>query len=332
MIFRISKRSAAVREDDLHAYADNLIDCSRQWRVEQHLGRHPEDAERVAYFRHLNAELADLGANVREQDLDPAIAALREDLGGALLRQRQVKRTVRGAVASLLFMVAGSSAWMLSEHAAEEDAPPIVTAAVEPLGQVQATDAVFEISDGTVDEIKEWLSRQVEVERFSAPDLNPAGFTLTGARVVPRPGGPVIQIVYQSGDNGPLTFSVSKGGLPYEDIGIRDLGDRQLAVYWRRGSITYSLVGPVQHADLAMLADLVGGQAREKTTTAEKVPSSSRGNAEKVGVMLVDSTTDAAESSAPAAKNGGSAASSDATVKSPPPAATIEKIEEPKPL
>jgi len=327
MNFRISKRSASVRDDDLHAYADNLIDGSRQRRVEQYLAEHPEDAERVASFRRLNAGLADLGRNVCDEDPGPAIGELREDLSGALLRQRQVKRTVRGAVASLLFLVAGSSAWMLSERASEEDARPVLAAAVEPLGHAAATDAVFEISDGSVDEVREWLSRQVEVERFSAPDLNSAGFTITGARVVPRAGGPVIQIVYQSGDNGPLTFSVSKGGLPYEDSGIRDLGDRQVAVYWRRGSLTYSLVGPVQHADLAMLADLVGGHAREKAVTAEKMPSP--GASEKVGVVLVDSTGDAPESSTPPAKNGRDA-SDDGSVKSP--AATLEKIEEPKPL
>src|SRR5690606_28284246 len=286
---------------------------------------------RVAYFRHLNSDLADLGRRVPDEDPAPAIAALREDLSGALLRRRQVKRTVRGAVASLLFLVAGSSAWMLSERVSEPGSQLVLAAASEPSGQGAASDAILEISDGSIDEISEWLSRRVEVERFSAPDLNSAGFTITGARVVPRPGGPVIQIVYQNGDNGPLTFSVAKGGLPYEDSGIRELGDRQLAVYWKRGSFTYSLVGPVRHADLAMLADLVGGHAREKATTAEKTPPAAQAAPEQVGVVLVDSTAESTDSAAPAAKNGGNA-SNDGTLKAPPPAATIEKIEEPKPL
>src|SRR5690606_36303637 len=153
MTFRIAKRTASIRDDDLHAYADNLIDGLRRRRVEQYLAQHPEDADRVAYFRHLNSDLADLGLRVPDEDPAPSIAALREDLSGALLRQRQVKRTVRGAVASLLFLVAGSSAWMLSERVSEPGWQLVLAAASEPSGQGAASDAILEISDGSIDEI-----------------------------------------------------------------------------------------------------------------------------------------------------------------------------------
>lgn len=334
MIFRGSSRSGAIRDEDLHAYADGVLDGSRRRRVEQHLAAHPADAERVTAYRHINAQLSDLGRPGRTDDLGEPLAALREDLREALVRQRQVRRAAGGALVSVFLLATASGTWMLTGGSSGGPAPMQI-AAVDSAHPGPMAEGSVEISAATQDEITAWLSQQVEAQRFSAPDLNPAGFSLSGARVVTLPDGPLVQILYDDDRSTRLTFSISPSEVAPRGVGVDELADEQLAVYWRQGPLVYSLVGPLEHGDLAALAELIGGpppsiQANAVEAGSASQPAPAPASAPSPGVVLIDSKAEPATAPASPA-SGAPAASGTENVKSPP-AAIPEKIEEPKPL
>lgn len=334
MIFRgVINRSGAIRDDDIQAYADGVLEGSRRRQVEQHLATHPEDADRVAAYRRINAGLASLGGSAHDAELPAAFLAMAEDLRDALVRQRRVRRTLGGTVASLLVLGSASGAWMLTGMELETAGPGAQLAAVEARASGPVLQDPAEISAASEAEVMTWLSKRVDTERFAAPDLHSAGFTVAGARVRPTPEGPLVQILYHDEAKVPLTLSVSVGNVAHSRAESDELTDRQMAVYWRRGPLVYSLVGPMQRSHLVTLADIVGGQTGAGQSKAvETASASGSASSEKSGVVLVDTNSETSSAAVPAQSAEKSDPPAPAEEAAQKPSVLVEEIEEPKPL
>ncbi len=68
--------SYPMTEDELHAYIDDALSAERRAVVEEHLARHPGDAERVAAYRAQKQALKALFQPVLDEPLPECLQAL----------------------------------------------------------------------------------------------------------------------------------------------------------------------------------------------------------------------------------------------------------------
>jgi anti-sigma factor RsiW len=252
-----------ISEIDLHGYIDSELSAQRRADVDAYLAAHPDQAARIAAYNaqtlSLHALYGDGGAGANR-----AIDSLTADLDRALRRRRMAHRLARVAVAVLV--VATGAAVASGVHDRFRQADDRFLAFTR-----QATEAHVLFagnkpvpSDAALDEetaVVTWLSQRLTGVPVRAPDLQAFGYKLSVDRILPSPGGPAAQLMYESGKSEePITLFIGKSR-DMKPTAFTFVQNDDLAIfYWQEGPFAYSLAGNLDRTELLALAEEVNAQ------------------------------------------------------------------------
>lgn len=259
-----------ISEDDLHAYVDDALPAERRVAVEEHLARHPADAERVAAYRAQKLALKALFQPVLDEPLPESLHALtvqplRPSAGGGWfsgLWQRL-------AASVLIAALGGVGGWL----AHGQYAPGERLARTVPLPQQAAVAHVVyspdvrrpvEIGADQEEALVKWLSKRLGTP-VKPPKLGGLGYELVGGRLLPGNSGPVAQFMYHDATGQRMTLYVTTESLEKRDTGFRFAREGPVNVfYWVDGKFGYALSAGIDKGELAKVATAVYDQLEQK--------------------------------------------------------------------
>lgn len=240
-----------INEDDLHAYADGILEAGRRAEVEAWLAAHPEDAARVHAW---SAQNRALHAAFDEVLNEPLPLELVRAASGRPVRSLQAWR-----VAAAVFVVTGvgllgygiglHNAGAPAQYAALPQAAAIAHVVYSPEQRHPV-----EVEAQHADHLVSWLSKRLGHE-LHAPDFRTQGFDLLGGRLLPGETGPVAQFMYQDALNRRITLYVRRDETKQASAGFRHAREDGIEVfYWVNGGLGYALSGNVDQAEMERLA------------------------------------------------------------------------------
>jgi anti-sigma factor RsiW len=248
-----------IREAELQAFVDGQLPEGRCTAVLAHLGRHPDDIERLAeYARHKDElrhrlEAVDLGAD------DPTTAELKRTLANRLSRP-DYRRWLRQAATIALLLVAGWSGHDLYQRYLENRIPELVIKAAE-AHEVFGADRrrPVELTAASTAEMSAWFSSRLG-EPVEIPILAAMGLRLIGGRLLAAGRHPMAQLIYEDSGGHRLTLCLSSEPVEVgQEIELVEVGDLT-AGYWQDGDLTYALVGETPDEQLIAIASELGAQ------------------------------------------------------------------------
>ena len=241
-----------ITEDDLHAYADGLLEATRRAEVEAWLAAHPGDAARVRAWAAQNRALHEAFDDV-----------LNEPLPLELVRaasRRQARPLQMWQDAAAVFVVAGVGllGYGLGLHnagpSAQYAALPRAAAIAHVVYSPEERHPV-EVEAQHADHLVTWLSKRLG-HQLHAPDFKAQGFELLGGRLLPGEAGPVAQFMYQDGLKRRVTLYVRRDDAKQAETSFRHAREDDVEVfYWVDRGLGYALSGNVDQAEMERLAD-----------------------------------------------------------------------------
>jgi anti-sigma factor RsiW len=245
----------AITESELQAYADGRLEPERLAAVDAWLAARPEEAERIADYRKL--------AEALRAAYDPFFT---ESVPQRFMRPRA--RWRRYAVAAgwvaLGLLVGTLVGWQLHEA---RPTPPAVADA----GSVMARRAAIahatyspevrhpvEVGADQEAHLTAWLSKRLGAQ-VRAPNLDEAGYSLVGGRLLPGDNGPVAHFMYQSSQGTRVTLYVRTEATSNRETAFRYVREGNVRVfYWVDRKMGYALSsGDINRDDLFKVANSV---------------------------------------------------------------------------
>jgi anti-sigma factor RsiW len=263
MTHRPSPYRQPISEIDLHGYIDGELSAQRRAEVDAYLAAHPDQAARLASYSSLTLSLHTLygdGGGGANRTID----SLTADFDRALRRRRMAHRLARVAVAVLV--VATGAAVASGVHDRFRQAEDRFLAFTR-----QATEAHVLFAgnkpvprDAALDEetaVVTWLSQRLTGVPVRAPDLQAFGYELSVERILPSPGGPAAQLMYESRKSEePITLFIGKSR-DMKPTAFTFVQNDDLSIfYWQEGPFAYSLAGNLDRTELLALAEEVNAQ------------------------------------------------------------------------
>ena len=237
-----------VTESDLHAYLDGRLPDVRRGEIEDYLGRHPDEASRIASYR----------------AQDEALRALFDPVLDEPAPQRLTRRPVSldryaAVVAWMTFgMVIGWGLHDLSRTNMHAEVPRWARQAV--IAHVVYTPEVrhpVEVAADQEAHLVNWLSKRLGT-RLKVPQLSALGYGLVGGRLLPGERGPVAQFMYQDAQGRRLTLYVRTNARDNRETAFRFAQEDHVDVfYWMDGKLGYALSGQIGKPELLRIATAV---------------------------------------------------------------------------
>lgn len=256
-------------DDDLHAFADGLLDPGRRAEAEAWLAGHPEDAVRVAAWQALSRQLHERFDPVLDE---PAPARL---LAAARGRERRGWLDWRLAASFAgAMLLAGGLGGVVGYQARGGSPGPAMAAAQPPAfaRRAMVAHAVYapdqrravEVDAEHEEQLVRWLSRRLG-SPLRVPQLQPLGYALEGGRLLPGSQGPVAQFMYRDAAGGRLTLYVSNeardtatAAMPASvpaDTAFRFAQEGGIgSFYWIDGAWGYAISAGADRAELARVS------------------------------------------------------------------------------
>lgn len=238
-------------EDDLHAYADGLLEAARRAEVEAWLAAHPEDAARVQAWARQNRALHEAFDEVLNEPLPLELVR------AASRRRARPMRVWRAAAAFLAIAGAGLLGYGIGLRAA---APPQYAslpqaAAIAHVVYSPEVRHPVEVEAQHAEHLVAWLSKRLD-HALRAPDFRRQGFDLLGGRLLPGETGPVAQFMYEDRLKRRITLYVRRDSAKPAGTGFRHTRENGIEVfYWVDQGFGYALSGNVDSAEMGQLAD-----------------------------------------------------------------------------
>jgi anti-sigma factor RsiW len=244
---------------DLMAYADGQLPVARIAEVEQALARDPALAARVADLRRQSSAL--------HEAFDPWLA---DPIPPALLQAaRPPEVTARwrrfmpyfAAAATLAMGVA--SGWYARDATLEQAGTPTSFARQAAITHVlYASDVNRPVEIWAAEEkrLVTWLSRRLGFA-LQEPDLNSAGFSLVGGRLVAGNEKPTALFMYENADKQRLSLQVRKQPPGTRESAFRYAIEDGVGVYyWVDEVCAYALSGQLDRTQMLVVGRLVYAQ------------------------------------------------------------------------
>jgi anti-sigma factor RsiW len=238
-----------VREDDLQAFVDDVLDEARCGEVEAYLAEQPEEAARVQTYRAQDAALHAL--------YDPVLV---ESVPLKLTARPAAPRWRFFAVAASVLFAGVAIGWI-----ARGSVTPLSQSASSLARSAAIAHAVYspevrhpvEVGADQEDHLVKWLSKRLGTE-LRTPKLAALGYDLVGGRLLSGPQGPVAQFMYQDAKGQRLTLYVSTQKGEGRDTAFRfSQEDRVSVFYWIDHNYGYALSGEIKRDALLAVADTV---------------------------------------------------------------------------
>lgn len=250
-----------ITDDDLQAYVDDALDSRRRTQVQAWLAEHPEAAAQIEVDVALRTELRAALEPIVDDPL-PAELNLRRLVENQRRPALGRARAWQVAAALVLVLVGGMGGWGLRQS--QEPPRSGIGALADEAAvsyAVYAPDMGRPVEIEAVDapQLIRWASRRLE-RPVIIPDLSEAGYAFIGGRVVPTPHGPAVLYMFDNGQGTRLTL-LSRNMAADQDAPM-SVGAKGpvTSVSWARDGLGFSLVGPLDRADLHPIADVAKAQ------------------------------------------------------------------------
>jgi anti-sigma factor RsiW len=259
---------SAVRDIDLMAYADGLLDADpkRKAEVETYLRQHPEEGARVRDYVAQNNAIRRLYSPVLSEPVPERLQAVLDDRrqGWAL------GPVARAAIASGLILVAGFTGWVIGQRGQSEPWP--MHALVEQMLMTDKQPYLISSSDSdrNLDQaMKEttrpldWLSHQIAVS-LQLPDLTSQGFTLVEKRLVSSNDPQAVQVIYATSSGRRLSLFLRtrwQDETPQFRFAEKD---GVMMVYWLEGPLAYALAGQLDRQEMVEVVQTLRASMRHQ--------------------------------------------------------------------
>lgn len=221
-----------ITEADIQAFADRRVSSERAGEIEAWLASRPEDAERVAVYRQLTA---DIRATYDGLLSEPIPDGLRR----SAIRNPRWRRFALAAAWLIAGAALGAMAgWQL--HALRSGAPALADSAAVMARRAAVAHVTYspevrhpvEVGADQEQHLVTWLSKRVGV-KVEAPKLEAAGMSLVGGRLLPGENGPVAQFMYQNQAGRRLTLYVRAEVKQNRETAFRYSRENNVSVfYW----------------------------------------------------------------------------------------------------
>ena len=251
----MSGQSAALSNDELHAYVDGVLEPTERLRVEAYLAAHPEAAGQVRDYVRLNEGLRALGASLESS---PHAVTIKSRRPASALRVLRVMPWA-AAVAGLLAL-GGIGGWLAHGRFAPYPRAELshLSAVAYQLYTAQEKHPV-EVWASDRDHLQTWLTKCLKAPMV-APELAQEGYSLLGGRLLSNVQGAAALLIYQGKDNQRIGLYIAnlsdwgQGKPSFEEVGA--LG----TFTWIKGPFWYSLAGKLKAEDLKAMAREVNQQ------------------------------------------------------------------------
>jgi len=251
--------SEPIRDEDLHAFADEKLPREHAEELAALIAREPALASRVGEIRRQNALLRDA--------LDPWLAEpLPERLLAAAAQRprRTMPRWLPAAAASVAALAIGLAAgWYGRGEVLQLAGTPVTFPQQAALTHVlYASDANRPVEIWATEEqrLVNWLSKRLGFA-VHAPDLNSVGFALVGGRLVAGNEKPGALFMYEGADHQRISLLVRKDSSPSGETAFRYAFEDGVGVfYWIDDDCGYAISGRVDRGQLLAIARVVYGQ------------------------------------------------------------------------
>lgn len=267
----MTARDLQLDEDELQAFVDGQLSPERRRAAIAHLAVNADDAERLAVYRELNAELHQLYDEVLNEPL-PARLRVEWHLAQPSWLARLCSRfsidlglwAPRFATLALLVALSGTAGWWLKGEPApiaEAEAPAAAFARQAAHAHMLYAPDLRHPVEFWADQresLLQWLSTRLGVP-VHAPDLTSLSFELVGGRLLPSAGQPAAQLMYEDENARRITLYIRGRWSVAESSPLSDAqeGTVQFAsegaislVYWTEGPLAYALIGEMDREQL----------------------------------------------------------------------------------
>ncbi len=242
-----------ITDNDLHAYADGLLDASRRAEVEAHLAANEAAAQTVREIRKLNRQLHESFDDVLNEPLPHAI------IRGA--RTSFVQTMTRIAAALVLIVAGAAGGWGLNDYVASRE-DPMAAAFPERAGIVHAIYSrerrhAVEVDAGEKPHLVAWLTNRLGTQ-VVIPDLTEAGFQFVGGRLLPGETRPAAHFLYEDVEGRRITLYQRHGDTGGGNKRFAFASENGVGVYyWIYGEHGYAIAGEVEREELLEVSKLV---------------------------------------------------------------------------
>ena len=247
--------SRTFTEADLQAYVDGRLGEPRKSELEAWLGARPEEAERVAAYRQLGDEV--------RATYDPLLAEPVPDRLRRPPRRNSLWGLGIAASWALAAALGGVAGWQL--HAMRTAPAPAGDMAVM-ARRAAIAHATYspevrhpvEVGADQEQHLIAWLSKRLGV-KVRAPDLDAAGMSLVGGRLLPGESGPVALFMYQTQAGRRLTLYVRAEAAHNRETAFRYAREKNVSVfYWIDRDCGYAIASAdLEKDELLRVATLV---------------------------------------------------------------------------
>ncbi len=243
-----------ITDEDLHAYLDGALDPARGAMVETYLADHPDEADRLAGYAEITAELQ------AGFPLEKSVPARLLDVLEPTARRPFFSGIANIAAGVALLLGGIGIGWSLNTPVPATSPRLVANEAI-------AAHAIFsvevlhpvEVASEQQDHLVKWLSNRLGAD-IKAPDLASKGFTLLGGRLLSSDTGPAAQFMFENAAGRRVTLyatdSKANTGTAFKFTSL----DGFEAFYWMDSDITYALVGDISKEELRTLALAVYSQ------------------------------------------------------------------------
>ena len=238
--------TAPLRDDLLHGYVDRQLDDDRLEEVRAHLAQNPEAARCV-----------------REYELQKALIhasfdrVLAEPVPLQFGYRRGPAAGYRAAVLCTLCLILGTGFGWWLKGAADSGPPELPRqAAIAHAVYTPEVRHPVEVSAKEEEHLLRWLSKRLGAS-VRAPKLGALGYELLGGRLLPEPGRPSAQFMYQDAKGRRLTLYISTE-VDNRDTAFRYVHQGDLHVfYWIDQKLGYALAGDSDKSEILRVARAV---------------------------------------------------------------------------
>jgi anti-sigma factor RsiW len=256
----MNDRNSPVTEEELHAYVDGELPADRKEAVANWLATNPEQAAQVAAWQaQAEAIRARYGAVAHE----PVPARLK--LEQVMRKDRAAGRSwlaMAAAAATIAFMLGGTAGWIArgASITAPSSFETYTADAIEAhkLYVVEVRHPV-EVPGSERAHMTQWLTKRLGYQQ-NIPDLQAAGLTLVGGRLLPGPTGEAAALYMYEGPSGER-FTVYCAKAATQETALRFKEQNRFAtIYWVDDQHAYVVSGPADRDRLETVTKMIYDQ------------------------------------------------------------------------
>jgi anti-sigma factor RsiW len=243
----------------LHAYADGELEGEDKKAVEALLARDEQARKALASF------------NAQKNELHRAYdAILDEPVPAGILAAAKGRRLPRlywaaSLAAGLALVGLGTILGLgVAQHFDQVQQAGLANRAVIAY-QTFAPEVrhPVEVAAADQDHLKAWLSKRIGSE-IKIPDLQEAGYTLLGGRLLAEDDHPAGQLMYEDADKKRLTiYLTANTGAKQQALVLADTGN-VVTCYWRDGALAMAISADMPHDAMMTLAKNIYEQMDDK--------------------------------------------------------------------